>query len=176
MRNIAQFFCLIREVVRVHAYAMAAHQTRPEWQKVPFAACSVQHFLGVYVHALENHRKFVHQRNVQVALGVFNHFGCFGNPDGAGTVNSGSNHGCINIGHDVQRGGIGARHNFLDFGKSMFAVARINSLRAVADCEVCTELQARTGFEHRHTVFFGGTWVNRRFINHDGTRLKCGRH
>jgi hypothetical protein len=40
--------------------------------------------VGVDVHAPENHCQFVHQRDVHIPLGIFNHLGGFGRANRAG--------------------------------------------------------------------------------------------
>jgi len=45
--------------------------TRVGKAKVPFAACRFKHIERVNPEALKNHREFIDERNIQVALGVF---------------------------------------------------------------------------------------------------------
>jgi hypothetical protein len=63
---------------------VAAHQARTEGQEVPLGAGGLEHFEGVDADLVEDHREFVHQGDVEVALGVFDDLGGFGDLDGAG--------------------------------------------------------------------------------------------
>jgi len=47
--------------------------TRFERHKVPLGAGGGQHFVGVDAQPAKNHRQLVHQRNVQIPLGVFSY-------------------------------------------------------------------------------------------------------
>ena len=67
---VAQLLRLGCEVVGVYAYAVPADQAGAEWQEVPFSAGRLQHLEGVDAHAVEDESEFVHQRDVEVALGV----------------------------------------------------------------------------------------------------------
>src|SRR3982074_724356 len=70
---IADLLRLVRQVVGIHPDAVAAHQSRPERQEVPLAAGRVQHFLGVDLQAIEEESELIDQRDVHVALRVFDH-------------------------------------------------------------------------------------------------------
>ncbi|MNI50005.1 hypothetical protein D3C73_1046440 [compost metagenome] len=77
---VAHAFGLVQQVVRVHADAVASHQPRTERQEIPFAACGVEHILGVDAEAIEDQGQLVDQRDVDVALDVLHHLGRFGDP------------------------------------------------------------------------------------------------
>lgn len=68
---------LIREYpwtgVGVNTDAVPADQTRSKRQKIPFGACGLEHFVCVDAQFVEENRQFVHQRDVEVALGVFDY-------------------------------------------------------------------------------------------------------
>ena len=49
----------------------------------------------------------------------------------------------------------------------MFFVARVDALRAVTRVEILVELQAGEFFEDGNAVLFGGTRVDRRFVDDD---------
>ena len=80
---------LVGQVVGIDADAVAAHQAGAKGQEVPFAAGGFQHFQGIYAEAMEDQREFVHQRDVEIALGVLDYLGGFGDLDGAGLVSAG---------------------------------------------------------------------------------------
>ncbi len=86
MRVVAQLLGLVGEVVRIDADAVPADEPRAEWQEVPLGAGSNQDLFGVDVHALENHREFVHERDIDVALRVLDDLGRLGHLDARGLV------------------------------------------------------------------------------------------
>ena len=78
---VAVFLCFLGKVVGVDADAVTSDEARPKGKKVPFGACGFKNFVSVDAHAVENHGQFVDKGYVDVALGVFNYFGCFGHFD-----------------------------------------------------------------------------------------------
>ena len=81
---------LVGEVVGVDADAVATDQARAEGQEVPFAAGGFQHLQGVDAELAEDQRQFIHQGDVEVALGVLDDLGRLGDADAAGAVGAGS--------------------------------------------------------------------------------------
>ena len=53
----------------------------PERQEVPLGAGRLEHVERVDADAVEDERQFVHQRDVEVALGVLDDLGRFGDLD-----------------------------------------------------------------------------------------------
>ena len=98
-RVVANFLRLVRQVVRVHADAVATHQARTERQEVPLRTGRQQHLFGVDVEAVEDERQFVDERDVHIALGVFNDLRRFCHFDAAGFVGARSNDGGIHFGN-----------------------------------------------------------------------------
>lgn len=158
---------LVGQVVGVHADAVAAHQAGPERQKVPFGAGGFQHFLGVDVQAVEDHRQLIDQGDVQVALGVFDHLGRFRHLDGGGLVGAGGDDGGVQVVDGVRHFRGGAGGHLLDGGDPVFLVARVDALRAVAGEEVLVEGEPGDPLQHRHAVFLGGAGVDGGLVDHD---------
>ena len=80
---------LVGEIVGVDADAVTADQAGAEGQEVPFAAGGFQYLQGVDAEFAEDQRQFVHQGDVEVALGVLDDLGRFGDADAAGAVGAG---------------------------------------------------------------------------------------
>ena len=64
LRVIAYRLGLVGQVIRVHPDAVPADQPRLERQEIPFCACRFQNRIGVDPHLVEDHRQFIHERNV----------------------------------------------------------------------------------------------------------------
>ena len=130
------------EVVGVNADTVAADEAGFEGEEVPFCGGSGKHFVGVDPHTVEDHSQFVDEGDVDVALGVFNHFGRFGYPDGGGEVRSGGDDGAVEGINLLSRFGGGAGGNFFDFGNSVLLVAGVDALGRVACKEIFVEGEA----------------------------------
>ena len=74
------------EIVRVDPYTVPADQTGPEGQEVPLGASRLQHGFGVDPHLVEDDCQLVDQRDVEVALRVFDNLCCLGHTDAFGLV------------------------------------------------------------------------------------------
>ena len=61
---------------------MATNKTRLESEKVPLSAGCSKHLVGIDTHAVENHGQLINEGDIDVALGVFDHFSGFGYFDG----------------------------------------------------------------------------------------------
>ncbi len=129
---VAQHLGLVRQVIRVHTNAVAAHQPGAKRQKVPLGACGFQHFSRVQTHHVEDDGQLVHQRNVQVALGVFDHLGGLGHFQVGHTVHAGCHHLFVECRHPRQGLGGVTRHHFHGVAQGVLLVARVDALGRVA--------------------------------------------
>ena len=129
------FLGLVGQVVRVNANAVATHQSGPERQEVPLAAGGGEDGVGVDVHFLEQHRQFVDQGDVDVALGVFDDLGGFGYPDRGRPMGAGRDDAPVQRIDEFGRFRGGAGGDFLDGSEPVFLVAGVDALRGVADEE-----------------------------------------
>ena len=75
LRVVSQLVGLVRQVIRVHADAVPADQPGSKRQEIPLRSCGFEHFGRVQVHLVEQQRKLVHERDVEVALRVLDHLG-----------------------------------------------------------------------------------------------------
>jgi|GEM_PF-4075960 len=67
---------------------------------------------GIDSQLVENNGQFVHQRDIQVALGVFDHLGGFGHLDAGCAVHAGRDNGFIECSDFFQGIGVVARDDF----------------------------------------------------------------
>ena len=165
----AQFLGLEGQVIGIHADAVAAHQAGPEGQEVPFAARRFQHLQGIDAQALENDGQFVHQGDVQVALGVLDDLGRLGHLDAGGAVDARPDHRAVDLRQQVRRGLIRAGNDFGDGFQGVNLVAGIDALRRIAHREVAAEAQARFLLQDGHADFFRQAGIDRGFIDHHAT-------
>ena len=165
---VTDLLCLVGQVVGVDADTVAADQPGPEGQKVPFAACGFEDFEGVDTEAMEDQGEFVHQGDIEVALGVFDDLGGFGDLDRAGLVRAGGDDAAIKGIDELGDFGGGARGDFFDGGQAVRLVAGVDAFGAVAAIEVAVEAEAGVLFEERDADFFGGAGVDGGFVDDDG--------
>ena len=123
-----EFFRLIGEVVRVDTDAMAAHQTGPEFQEIPFRACRLKHFRCVKTHAVKNNRQLIHEGNIQIALGIFDHLRRLGDADARCFENPRFHYRPIGFREPGQCLRRIAGNDFHDAREGVLFVARINTL------------------------------------------------
>src|SRR5579883_1609914 len=78
LRFVTDRDCAISEIEWVHADAMTTDEARREAQEIPLGACGVEHIMCGNAELLEDHRDFVDERDIDVALCVFDDLSCFG--------------------------------------------------------------------------------------------------
>lgn len=125
---------------------------------------------------MKDEAEFIHQGDVDVALGVFDHFGGFCHLDAAGFVGACGDDLLVELVHLFGHRGRAATGDLFDGGKAVFFVAGVDALGAVATEKVLVELEAAEFFEHRHAHLFCGTWIHSRFVNDDVARLEHFSH
>ena len=181
---------LVGEVVGVDADAVAADQARAEGQEVPFAAGGLQDLQGVDAELAEDQRQFVHQGDVEVALGVLDDLGRLGDADAAGHMGAGGDDLAV---EGVDNGGdlgAGAAGDLFDGGQAVVGVAGVDALGAVAEVEVVGLVpplprplpregggevgEARRLFQYGGTVFFGAAGVDGGFVDDQVAGLEDG--
>ena len=147
---------------------MPADQAGAKGQEVPFAAGGLQDFKGVDAKPLEDEGEFVHERDVEVALGVLDHLGGLGDLDGTGFVGAGGDDAAVEGIDEVGdfRGGAGG--DLFDGGQAVLLVAGVDALGAVAGVEVAVEPEAGVLLKQGNADFFGGAGVDGGFVNDDG--------
>ena len=100
---IAGLFGAIGQVIRIDADAVAADQPRLKRHEIPFGPRRRQHVAGVDVERLEDQRQLVHERDVEIALGVLDDLGGFGDLDRGRAVDAGGDDRAVDVGDDVER-------------------------------------------------------------------------
>ena len=170
-RVITDFLRLVGQVIRIDADAMAADQPGREIQEIPLAAGGREDFLGIDFHAVEDHRQFVDQRDVDIALGVLDDLGGFGDADARCLVGAGRDDGPVDRVDEIGRFGGRTRGDLDDVRQPMGLVAGVDALRAVADKKILVEPETRCLFQLRHTDFFGRAGVDGGLVDDHGTFL-----
>ena len=112
--------------------------TRPgrERQEIPFRSGRRQHVAGRDFKPIENDRQLVHQRDVEIALGVFDDLRRFGDFDRGRPMDAGRGRSPIHRGDPLQRFLVLSGDDFGDRLQPMLAIAGIDPLRRIAELEI----------------------------------------
>ena len=176
LRVVAQHLCLVSQVVGIHANAVAANQAWFETQKVPFGPRCFKHLGGINAHLVKNDGQLVHQRNIQIALGILDHLCSLGCLDAGGPVNPRHNDGFIQLGYLVQGLRRIARHNLENLGQRMLFVTRIDTLRRVTHKKVLFPGQPRFPLQHGNTDILCRTGIDSGLKHHNRAFFHVPRH
>ena len=115
---------------------MTADEARLKRQEIPFCPRGRQHVAGIDIERLEDQRQFVHERDIEIALGIFDDLGRLGDLDRGRAVNAGRHDRSVNVGNDIERFRILRRDHLHDRLKTMLLVAGIDALRRIPDVEI----------------------------------------
>src|SRR5262249_28330752 len=66
---IAGFFSAVGQIVGIDTDTMTADETRLERQEIPFRSSSRQYISGVYIERAKDQRQFIHEGDIEIALG-----------------------------------------------------------------------------------------------------------
>src|SRR6056297_2433064 len=187
LRVEADVLGLVGQVVRIHADAVAADQAGAERQEVPLGAGGFEYRAGVQPQFAEQHGQFVDQTDIHVALGVFDDFCGFGDPDILRFVRSRRNDRGVEGVDEISSLGGGAGGYFFYGWEAVFAVSGVDAFRRIAGEElffgflvfwffrfnllafgfakVKSASQAALALEDGDAVFFGATGVDRGFVD-----------
>jgi len=69
--------CPVSEVIGINPNAVATYKAWGKVEKIPFGSGGSEHLRGIDIQLVENCRKLVHERNIEISLRVFNDFGSF---------------------------------------------------------------------------------------------------
>src|SRR5258708_1649801 len=122
---------------------MTAHQPRKERQEIPFRLRRREHVAGVDAERMADRRELVHECDVEVALGIFDHFGGLRDLDRGRAMDASLDCRAVDLGHRVERLAVLGGYDFRDRLEAMRLVARIDSLRRIADGEVTSADESR---------------------------------
>src|ERR1700681_4796988 len=143
LRVVAYLRRLVCQIIWIDPNAVTTDQTWPKWQKVPLRTSGLQHFLGVYAEPFEYKGKFVDQRDVDVALRIFDDLRGLRHANATHLVRAGGHDRAVELVDEDRRGPRRAGRDLADRAQTMFLVTGIDALRAVADKEISIEPQAR---------------------------------
>ena len=120
---------------------MSSDQAGLERQKVPFRPGRRQHFVRIDTDQMENLRQFVHKSDVDIALGILDHFGSLRHFDTGNREGSGLDDRPVQGVDLLSSFGRGAGCHFHDLLYRMLLVSRINTLRRISGKEIAVENQ-----------------------------------
>ena len=135
LRVVSHRLGFIGEVVWIDANTMPSDKPRTEREKVPLGTGRLKHVQGINAKPVKYQRQFIHQGDIEVALGVLDYFCSLSHLDTRRAVDSRLDNLAIKRCHPVQGRGRIAGHYFYNRFQSMFFVAGIDSFRGVADIE-----------------------------------------
>ncbi len=110
---IAGFFGAKGQIIGIDADAVAADEARLKRHEIPFCPRGGEHVAGIDIERLEDQRQFVHECDVEIALGVLDHLGGFGDLDRRRAMNAGRDHRSVDVGNDIERLRILRRDTFV---------------------------------------------------------------
>ena len=155
------------EVVRVHADAVAAHQSGTEAQSVPLGVHAGKHLVGVDVHAVANHGDLVHKGDVDIPLAVLDHLDRLGGLDGGNGEGPCLDDDIVDLFDLPGALLVHAGDDLLDIGQGMNTVAGVDALRTVADFPILAAFQAGFPLDNGDADILRHAGVNRGLKDHD---------
>jgi len=170
-RTVADAFRFVGQVVGVDADAVPAYEAGAEVEEVPLGSRRLQHFQRIDAHFIEDDGQFVHQRDIDVALRVFDDLGRLRDFNRGNPVQTDLDDRTVDAFQQVQRGGVGSGDDFDRVAYGVNFVAGIDALRGIADREVPAEFQPGGPLQNRNAHIFRHARIHRRFIRHAGA---CG--
>ena len=119
--------------------------TRPgaERQEVPLGAGGLEHVRGADADAVADQRDLVHERDVEVALGVLDDLGGLGDLDRRRPMDARIDDRAVRGRHAVERRGVLAGDHLGDALEGVLVVAGVDALGRVAELEVDARTQPR---------------------------------
>ena len=103
LRVIAGFLGAVGQIIRVDADAVTADETRLVIAGNSIGRRGGEHVAGVDAELMKDRRQFVHERDVEIALGVLDHLGGFRDLDRRRAMNAGGDNRTVDVGDDVER-------------------------------------------------------------------------
>src|SRR5262245_1403373 len=172
LRMITGLFGAKGQIVWVNADAVSADKTWLEVHEIPFRRRSGEHIAGVDAELMKNCGQFVHERDIEIALGILDYFGGFGDLDRRRAVDARFHDRTINIRDNVEGVHILRGHALAYTLKAVCRVARIDPFGRIADGEIAATGKPRVLFEDGQAFFLDGARVYGRFINNDVAALE----
>ena len=166
LRVVAHALRLVGEVVGVHADAMPTHQAGPEFQEIPLGSGGVEHVHGVDAQPVEDQRQLVYERDVDIALSVFDGLGGFGHLDRGRWVRTRADDAAVQLIDEAGDGGRGAGRDLQNLGNAPFFIAGVDAFGRIAAEKVNVVAQAARGFQRRHAIFLRAARIHRGFVNY----------
>jgi len=138
-------------------------------KSVRFGFGCINDFPEVDVHFMTKYCQFVHQTNINVAIGIFKYFFHFGDCRTRNCVNIAIKHGAIHGCNYFQCFVSNGSHNFGCVFCFVNQISRIDPLRRKAEIEILTAYQPRTCFKNWFDEFFRSTRIGSGFKYHHRT-------
>src|SRR6185437_10364219 len=176
LRLVADFDRAMREIEGIDADAVAADQSRRKAQEIPFGAGGVEHVMRLEAELLKDHRHFVDEGDVDVALRILDDFRRFRRLDVLGdeeiAVIDDPVDGAQALDH---LGRLSGDHlgNPLD---RVLAVTGIDAFGRISEKKILAAAQPRNLFDRRAADILGDAGIDRALEDHDGAALDALAH
>ncbi|MBF0245449.1 MAG: hypothetical protein HQL31_09295, partial [Planctomycetes bacterium] len=136
LRLITQGTGLVGEIVGINPDTVTTDQPRKEGQEVPLGAGRSQHVPGADIHAVEDQRQLVHERDVEVALRILDDLGRFGDLDRGRPENPCRDDAAVELRDRLQRRLVLAADDLDHLVDGVRLVAGVDALRTVTETEI----------------------------------------
>ena len=171
---VAEVLGAVGEIERIHADAMAADETRLEVEEVPLGGAGGEHVVGGEPEPLEDHRHFVDEGDVDVALRVLDDLGRLRRLDVAGDEDASARDRPVDPLEAPCHLRRLCRHHLGDPVHGVLPVTRVDALRRVAEEEVGAALQPGRALEDRPEESLGHARIDRALEDDDGPGSEAG--
>ena len=167
LRVVTQFLRLIDEIVRIDPDAVTSDQPRAKSERIPLRIHRFEHLIRIDMHQMEGDRKLIHEGDIDIALCILHELCRFCDQDRGNGINACFDDGAIDRFHRLQCLFIHPGNDLDDASQCMDLVARIDTLRRVADLEICSQRHPRFLFKDRSADILCHPRIDRRLIDDD---------
>ena len=133
---ISQLLCFIRKVVGINPNTVSSYKSRSKSKSIPFCIHSIYNFIGINIHFIKYHCKFIHKSNINISLRIFYYFYSFRCSNIRYRICSNFNNNIVNSFNNFKGFFITTRYNFFNCLQSMNFIPRVNPFRRIPNFKV----------------------------------------
>ena len=166
---VSEHLGFICQIIRVDSDAVPAYKARIELEEVPLCTGRFEYRLCVHTHFVEYYRQLVHERDVDVALAVFDDLSGLGYLYAFGPVYTRFDDQLVDLRDTVESFLVHAGYYLGDRLEPVDLVARVYPFRRVSDLEILSAFETGFLFEYRHADLFGNARIDRGLKHYHGS-------